>query len=536
MAKASPKWLDSAVFYQIYPQSFCDTNGDGIGDIPGIIEKLDYIKYLGANTIWLSPWFDSPFRDAGYDISDYCKVAPRYGTNEDAKRLFDEAAKKGIRVVLDLVIGHTSIDHPWFQESCKEEKNKYSNWYIWNDCAYTRTDGQDYFIAGYGERYGGFMPNFFYSQPALNYGFAKPDPKRPWQLATNHPDVLAMREEIKNVMRFWLEMGCAGFRVDMAPSLVKHDTDSKATSAFWKEIRAMLGEEYPEAVLISEWSDPSKAIPAGFHTDFLIFTEGYYTLFRCERPYRWLPECEGKNSYFNKAGKGDIMPFLEELARHTAITRNKGYIALVSGNHDFIRMSNGKDADDLAVAFAFLLTMPGLPFIYNGDEIGMRFLDGVPSKEGGYERTGSRTPMQWTKDANAGFSTGDPASLYLPVDTSADAPAVSDQLGKEGSLLETLKALIALRGEHPALQPNAKFSVVYAESKKYPFVFERQAKGERLLIAVNPADRPVSRKLDIADAKSVEECLIGKGATLKKTDAGFRLQMAGASYGVFRLK
>lgn len=172
-----PKWLSSAVFYQIYPQSFYDTNGDGIGDIPGITEKLEYIKRLGCNAIWINPVYESPFYDAGYDISNYYKVAPRYGTNGDLKRLFKVAHKKGIRVLLDLVPGHTSIEHPWFKKSCKEKKNKYSEWYIWNDRSHLSHDG-DPVILGYAQRPQAYITNYYWHQPALNYGYAKQNVQR----------------------------------------------------------------------------------------------------------------------------------------------------------------------------------------------------------------------------------------------------------------------------------------------------------------------------------------------------------------------
>src|ERR1035437_2969901 len=133
MTHTSPEWLKSSVFYEIYPQSFCDTNGDGIGDIQGIIEKLNYIKDLGCNAIWINPWYESPFMDAGYDVADFCKIAPRYGTNDDSKRLFEEAAKRDMHICIDLVAGHTSHMHKWFIESCKDEPTPYDNRYIWTD-------------------------------------------------------------------------------------------------------------------------------------------------------------------------------------------------------------------------------------------------------------------------------------------------------------------------------------------------------------------------------------------------------------------
>ena len=180
-----PTWLKNAVFYEIYPQSFYDTNGDGIGDLQGIIEKLDYIKSLGCNAIWINPCFESPFMDAGYDVSDYCKIAPRYGTNEDAKKLFDEAHKRGIRILLDLVPGHTSDKHKWFEQSKQPEPNEFSDRYVWTGNAFDYPEGFR-MMSGMSDRDGNYIVNFFNSQPALNYGFEQRD--YAWQLAPDRSE------------------------------------------------------------------------------------------------------------------------------------------------------------------------------------------------------------------------------------------------------------------------------------------------------------------------------------------------------------
>ncbi|MBE6110718.1 MAG: glycosylase, partial [Erysipelotrichaceae bacterium] len=223
-----PEWLKDTIFYEIYPQSFKDTNGDGIGDLNGIIEKLDYVKSLGANALWINPCFDSPFKDAGYDVRDYKKVAPRYGTNEDLVRLFETAHAKGIRVLLDLVPGHTSDTHEWFIQSSKYEENEYSGRYVWTTNAFEGIAGHPY-ISGMTERYGAYMLNFFASQPALNYGWLNRTEK--WMSAVDSPEARATIEALKDIMRFWLDAGCDGFRVDMADSLVKNDDEHKSATA-----------------------------------------------------------------------------------------------------------------------------------------------------------------------------------------------------------------------------------------------------------------------------------------------------------------
>lgn len=425
MKTKCPKWLTNSVFYQIFPQSFYDANGDGIGDLPGTIEKLDYIKSLGCDAIWIGPCFVSPFGDAGYDVADYCNIAPRYGTNADIKRLFKEADKKGIKVCLDLVPGHTSVEHPWFRESCKAEKNKYSNWYIWTDSVWDEGDSSLNFINGYGERDGCYLTNFFHFQPALNYGFAKPDPKKPWQLPVDHPDVKAVKNEMMKIMRYWLDMGADGFRVDLAASLVKGDTEKKATSAFWQEVRGMFDRDYPEAVLISEWSCPTRAISAGFHVDFMLHfeNEAYTSLFRKEKGRNVFVDTPG-HSFFDRDGKGDISEFMNIYLEHYRKTKKNRYISIPSGCHDLPRISVGRNRKEIEVVFAFLMTMPNVPFIYYGDEIGMKSQNNLTSKEGGYNRTGSRMPMQWDSTKNAGFSKALKSKLYLPIDPSNGRPTV----------------------------------------------------------------------------------------------------------------
>lgn len=470
-----PNWLNDAIFYEIYPQSFQDTNGDGVGDIPGITKRLDYILSLGCNALWINPCFDSPFKDAGYDVRDYKKVAPRYGSNDDLIHLFEEAHRRGIHVLLDLVAGHTSEEHPWFRESQKAEKNAYTNRYIWTDHCFARAEGFPY-IGGESERSGTYILNFFKCQPALNYGFY--EVKEPWQLPMDHPDCLATREALKDIMRFWMDLGCDGFRVDMAESLVKNDDEKKTgTCSIWRDIRAMLDRDYPEAALVAEWSEPCLSLPAGFHCDFFLSRRhsGYESLMR---DY----ENGEDHSFFKKDSGGDIFRFLEEYLPIYESTKHTGYCSFITCNHDTIRPSYNLTERELKLAYGFLFTMPGVPFLYYGDEIGMQYQQ-LPTKEGGYYRTGSRTPMQWNHEANLGFSTADSGSCYLPVDSRPDAPTVESEEGRQDSLLHTVRALTALRRQEPDLQALPNFSVVYAKEGQVPFVYQRG----NLTIAVNPS-------------------------------------------------
>lgn len=467
-----PKWLDNAIFYEIYPQSFCDTNADGIGDFHGIEEKLNYIRDLGCNALWINPCFQSPFGDAGYDVADYCMAAPRYGTNEDLKRLFVSAHQKDFHVLLDLVPGHTSVEHPWFKASMKAEKNEYTDRYVWTDSIWERPDGMDC-LRGISQRGGSCAVNFFSNQPALNYGFYKVE--KPWQQPMDAPGPRATLAAMKDVMRFWLQMGCDGFRVDMAGSLVKNDPDSLGTIALWQEVRAFLDEEFPEAAMISEWGEPDKSLAGGFHMDFLLpFGPAHYNdLFRCDEPF------------FSSRGKGDASQFVKCYQRYVEKTSGKGLICIPSGNHDTPRLAPLLHGEELKIVFAFLLTMPGAPFIYYGDEIGMRYIDGLTSVEGGYQRTGARTPMQWDSSVNAGFSAAPKDRLYIAMDESPDRPTVQAQMADQDSLYHEIKRLIAVRQAHQVLQSNAAVKFVHSEG--YPLAYTRRGGHEEFLIILNPS-------------------------------------------------
>lgn len=475
-------WLNNAVVYEIYPQSFYDTSGDGIGDLRGIIEKLDYIRDLGFTAIWLNPINPSSFRDAGYDVTDFYDVAPRYGTLSDYKELCDAVHARGMKIIFDLVAGHTSIDHPWFIRSGKAEKNEYTNRYIWTNSTFDVGEG----IAGLGERDAKCISNFYWCQPALNYGYAHPDPNKPWELPVDHPDCVATKEELKKIIAFWMDLGTDAFRVDMAASLIKGDTDNSAMTAFWHEIRAFMQQKDPESLLIAEWGSPGKAISAGFHLDFLLHSgnEAYTSLLRYEKGRNtFLELMKDGHSYFNRDGKGNINDYLDVFLPDLAVAEGKGYIGHITGNHDIPRLAYRRTPEEIKAAMVFFFTMPGVPFVYYGDEIGMDFIEGLPSREGGYVRTGSRTPMQWNSGKNHGFSESD--TPYLPTDSRPGAPTVEAQLQDEGSLLHFVKKLIALHRNTPALWAEGGFEVLEAG---YPFVFTREAEGRKLLIAINPSD------------------------------------------------
>ena len=537
-----PAWLETAVFYQIYPQSFRDTNADGIGDIPGITEKLPCLEELGVNALWLNPCFVSPFQDAGYDVADFRNVAPRYGTNADLVELFRRAHQRGMHVCLDLVAGHTSIEHPWFEDSARAVPGAFADRYIWTPSVWDRGDGSIPFVHGLADRDGNYATNFFYSQPALNYGFANPDPRYPWQQPVDAPGPRATVEELYAVMEYWLSLGADGFRVDMASSLIKNDENKRATIRLWKGLRARLETAFPEAVLISEWGNPTQAIAAGFHVDFMLHfgVPGYPELFFNEASVmRHLRDTV--TPFFDRRGAGDACLFVGEYLRHRHATRGRGFITIPSGNHDFQRLSCGRDRRDLEIVFTFLLTWPGVPFIYYGDELGMRHLDGLPSKEGGYGRTGARTPMQWDDGQNAGFSDADPSALYLPIDPHRPFPNAASAMSDPDSLRSAVKRLLALRRKTPALGAAGDLEILYAEPSAYPFVYLRFLAGETYLVCLNPRDAEASVRIELParpvgfdPVRSVDGA--AAAVSVEPSGAAIRIAAPGRSATVGRLR
>lgn len=532
----APDWVHHAVVYQIYPQTFCDSNGDGIGDLNGIISKLDYVKSLGVDAIWINPWFDSPFNDAGYDIRDYYKIAPRYGTNADAKRLFDEAHKRGLHILFDFVSSYTAIDNPWFIASTRQFPNETWHWYIWTDNAWA-SESNPQFVHGYGQRNGNFLSNFYWNEPALNYGYGEPDPKKPWQLPTDHPAVLAVRAEMQKVMKFWMDMGADGFRADMAGALVKGHDPKHQTKAFWRENRRFLEKNYPQAFTVAEWSGPREALDDAFHADFYHWVEGFNDLYQKES-YRIGNGMSEGHSFFDREGLGDVHHFLSKYLSDYEATRAKGYICLPLGNHDIARLANQRTPDELEMIMAFGLTMPGVPFIYYGNEIGMRQLGpDTPQIEGAYKpRAGARTPMQWSSGPNLGFSTAAPEKLYLPVDSAPDAPNVAAEDKDPNSLLNRVRKLIALHKTERALSGYAEFTPLFAEPNTYPLVYARASGPDVIVALFNPAAREVNASFDFNWTNADGVLLAGRPLVLTRSSSHISVKMPAVSYALYRFR
>ncbi len=507
-----PGWLKDAVFYEIYPQSFYDTNGDGIGDLAGVMEKLDYVRSLGCNAIWLNPFYESPFADAGYDITDFFKVAPRYGTNDDFASLCRTAHEKGIKVICDLVPCHTSIECEKFRRSSAEERNEDSDFYIWcddPDSKFDRLNKRDY------ARNDRYWCSYYAIQPAINYGFAERTER--WQMSPDSEPCRRNKRFLLDVIDFWIALGCDGFRVDMAPYVIKCDPDFSENKRFWREIRAHFDEKYPECVLFPEWSHPIDALDAGFHFDMFL-TGG--SLFRGERPE------EKYYNYFKKEGRGVLSRFTDDYLLWLEKTSSKGYVSFVSGNHDTPRISRGRDRDEIAVVMAFLFTMPGTPILYYGDEIGMRFLEGIDKEGSTVTRGGSRTPMQWKKaKKNYGFSASD--TPYLPVDSTADAPCVDREEADTRSLLHLVRGLIALRRAHRALWADGTFRLI-DRTLNYPFWYERTHGDETIRVVLNPSGKMCEVPEDTARVRVLASADVTVGSE--------KLLLSPCSYMIYQIR
>jgi maltose alpha-D-glucosyltransferase/alpha-amylase len=455
--EAEPLWFKTAVFYEIHLRGFYDGDGDGSGDFRGLTDKLDYLQWLGIDCIWLLPMYRSPLRDGGYDISDFLTVHEDYGVEEDVRRFIDESHQRGLRVIADLVMNHTSIDHPWFQEARSSPDSPKRNWYVWSDTTERYKDARIIFVdtetsnwtwdAQAGAYY---WHRFFSHQPDLNY------------------EEPAVQDAMLDVLRSWLELGLDGFRLDAVPYLYERDGTNcenlPETHAYLKRVRREVEENYPDRVLLAEANQwPADVV------DY--FGKGD----ECHMAFHFpvMPRM------FMAARREDATPILEILDQTPPIPDNCQW-GLFLRNHDELTLEmvtdeerdymyaeyakdprmrlnlgirrrlaplldNGRDEMELMTAIQF--SLPGSPVLYYGDEIGMG--DNVYLGD----RDGVRTPMQWTGDRNGGFSSADFAQLYAPPSMDPvygfQAVNVEAQLRTPSSLLRWTRRFMALRKEHP---------------------------------------------------------------------------------------
>ncbi|HEY3889069.1 MAG TPA: alpha-glucosidase family protein [Caulobacteraceae bacterium] len=489
LALATPDradWWKHAVFYQIYPRSFLDSNGDGIGDLAGIEAKLDYIAALGVDAIWLSPVFTSPMKDFGYDVSDYRGIDPIFGTLEDFDALLAGAHARGLKLIVDQVWSHTSDKHAWFIESASSADNQKADWYVWADAKPDGTAPNNWMAVFGGpswtwhpRRRQYYLHNFLVEQPDLNF----------WNPA--------VQDAILDTARFWLDRGVDGFRLDVINFLFHdraltdnppaglagpaaqatdfqrhiHDRSQPQTLAFIARMRALLGS-YGDRMTIGEVSD---ADMLGRQIEYTATAERLHTAY----------------SFFLLTAR-DPTPALFADAM-TAWAGAAGWPSWSLSNHDFVRfptrMAHSGDPAQVKGLLALLLGLRGTPFLYQGDELGLpharvpfeRLRDpfAIAVYTGGSGRDGARTPMAWTSDApNAGFSSA--AETWLPVDPRHLPLAVAEQEGDPQSMLNFTRTVLALRRGSPALQAG---EVRLLEAGPGVLAFERSLGGERVVCA-----------------------------------------------------
>lgn len=485
-------------FYEIYPLTFQDSDGDGIGDIQGIIDRLDYIKSLGFSALWINPLFKSAWHDGGYDIIDYYHVDPRFGTDEDARRLIKAAHDKGLAIFFDLVPGHMSWDAPEFQDSAKAEPGEWKDLFIWTNDPWTwYNDCCGNLVKGLYPRYGSFWVNFFVHQPALNYGFNKITHPE-FQQSYRSEAAAKTRRFLADIMVHWLEQGVDGFRVDMADSLVKNDDDKEATIWTWQQIIADVKSRAGDFDMVSEWSTPERSLRAGFSSDFVLdhddnFSRGFFRLGTLGNPAE-----EGKKPLLVEFDQSvwdyNSAEMLKEI--RAAESHPGKWISPISGNHDTFRLADSLKGDSLKLAYLMVFTLPGVPFVFAGDEAGQTTLRGYPSKEGGYQRTGTRLVMKWDDSNSAhGFSKKPVEECYLP-NNPAD-PTVADCEDTPDSILNFIRKLNGLRLSDPDLTSHEGFVLldqplsyrrgktsVFMNLKKEPLTIELAA-GKALLTVGN---------------------------------------------------
>jgi len=487
-----PLWYKDAIIYQLHVKAFRDSNGDGFGDFPGLIQKLDYVQSLNVNTLWLLPFYPSPLRDDGYDISEYQSVHPQYGTIEDFQRLLDEAHARNLRIITELVINHTSDQHAWFQRARTSPRGSPErNWYVWSDdptkykdarIIFTDTEVSNWTWDPVAEQF--YWHRFFSHQPDLNF---------------DNPEV---RAAVIEVMRFWFRMGVDGMRLDAIPYLIERDGTNcenlPETHEVLREIRAVLDAEFENKLLLAEANQwPSDVIP--------YFGNGK----ECHMAFHFplMPRM------YMAIRKEDRSPIVEILAQTPPIPDDCQW-AIFLRNHDELTLEMVTDEErdymyreyasqsrmrinigirrrlaslldngrrQIELMNALLLTMPGTPIIYYGDEIGMGdnvFLG---------DRNGVRTPMQWNGGWNSGFSEADQQALYFPL--IMDPPYgyqgvnVAAQERTQTSLLRWMRRIVKVRTQHRAFG-RGKFEMLLPENRAV-LAYLRSYEGETILCVNN---------------------------------------------------
>jgi maltose alpha-D-glucosyltransferase/alpha-amylase len=483
-------WHQRAIFYEMLVQAGLDSNGDGHGDLRGLTTKLDYLQWLGVDCLWLPPFYDSPRRDGGYDIRDYYTIAPEYGTIDDFVTLLDEAHARGIRVITDLVLNHTSEEHRWFQESRLDPDGPYGDFYVWRDTdteyadvriIFSDTERSNWTFDPVRRQF--YWHRFYSHQPDLNY------------------DNPAVADAMLDVVRFWMELGIDGFRLDAATYLFEREGTDCAnlpeTHAYLKRLRRLIDDKYPGCVLLAEanlwptelvqyFGDPDVGDECHMAFHFPLMPRIFMALRRESR--HPISEIMAQTPEIPSGCQwGTFLRNHDELTLEMVTDEERDYLYNEYARDPRMRLNLGirrrlaplvdNDRSQIKLLTRLLLSLPGSPVLYYGDEIGM----GDNAWLG--DRDGVRTPMQWSPDRNGGFSTCDPHQLYLPANMGAvygfQAVNVERQLSQPASLLQWTRAMIDVRKRYAAFAHGSFEDLGGSNPAVLAFLREFQGEDER---------------------------------------------------------
>jgi alpha-glucosidase len=497
----APAWWQQGVIYQIYPRSFMDSNGDGIGDLEGIKQKLEYLTWLGVDAIWISPIYPSPMADFGYDVSDYCEIDPRFGTLSEFDALLAEAHRLGLRVILDYIPNHSSDQHPWFLQARRSLGDPKRDWYVWRD------PGK-----------GGGPPNNWQSEfggPAWTldeatgqyyyHAFLPAQPDLNWR----NPEV---RRAMCDVLRFWLERGVDGFRVDAIHHLYEAESlhDNPPNPRYRKGMAPHLRHSRRFTVDLPEVLDAVREMRAvvADYDDRVLIGEAYLPFDRLMRYYGAELDCFHLPFNFHLIGAAWEAKVLRSLTReYESLLPPGAWPNWVLGNHDRPRIASRVGPAQARVAAVLLLTLRGTPTLYYGDELGLRdvpippdavhdpYEKNVPGM--GFGRDPERTPMQWSPAPNAGFSSGAP---WLPLSSDYELQNVEVQQKDATSMLSLVRALLALRRARPALAAGS-YRAIKAGPNVLAYLRTQGQSSDAVLLNLSGRPQPLSLPPALAHAE-----------------------------------
>ena len=536
-------WYKDAVIYQLHVRTFCDSNGDGIGDFVGLTQRLDYLQELGTNTIWLLPFYPSPLRDDGYDIADYTTVHPSYGTLDDFKAFLTAAHNRGLRVVIEMVMNHTSDQHPWFQEARSSRDNPKRDWYVWSDTdtkyegvriIFIDTELSNWTWDPVSKSY--YWHRFFYHQPDLNF---------------DNPEVF---EAMWEITKFWLDMGVDGFRLDAVPYLVEREGTScenlLETHAIIKEIRKRLDQFYPGRMLLAEANQWPADVRAYFGDGDEFHTAFHFPLM----PRMFMAvKLEDRKPIIEILDQTPPIPancqwciFLrnhDELTLEMVTDIERDYMYDEYATDKTMRINLGirrrlapmmeNDRRRIELLNGLLMSMPGTPIIYYGDEIGMG--DNIYLGD----RNGVRTPMQWNGGTNAGFSFADPERLYSPLISNSvygyQVVNVDSQRRFSHSLLSWMKALIKTRNSYRVFSRGTMEFLRPSNHRVLAYI--RELGNEKILVVNNLASSAQAVELDMQRYKGyIPIEMFGRNLFPRFGDLPYLLTLGPYQFYWFRLR